>query len=287
MQPGDSWDDYAYFLAVVRRGGLLRAASALGVSQTTLSRRMRAFETALGRRLFRHGAAGYALTPEGEALAEKLRPMEAAANDVDRWRGDTAGPVRVRISAGTWTSLALARGLTRYWRPDAVWLPEFIHCETVMDLARREIDIGVRNARPDQPWLAFRAVGHVDWAVYAADPDVSGWIGMAFGTPSTRSARWVAETHGDAVVTRANTPHLACALARAGVGRVILPTFVGEEMEGLVRLSGPVADLRHGQWLVSHQDGRHEPAIRAALDALAGHLEELGGLGAPAEPGGA
>ncbi|MEM8789459.1 MAG: LysR family transcriptional regulator [Pseudomonadota bacterium] len=277
MKAEASWDDYAYFGAIAAAGGLMRAADATGVSAATLSRRMRAFEAALGRRLFQHGAAGYALTADGRALWDKVGRMQGVAGEIAQWRAATTGPVCVRITAGTWTALHLVQCLQDYWQPDADWVPEFVHCDVAMDLARREVDIGIRNTRPDQPWLARRQMGWVEYAAYAAAPEVTGWIGPAYDTGDTPSARWIRAMHGAKIVTKANTPHLTCALAQAGVGRTVLPTFMGDRMPGLVRVSDLIAELRSPQWLVSHQDARHEPPIRAALVALAGVLDPQAG----------
>ncbi|MEJ6402116.1 LysR family transcriptional regulator [Yoonia sp. 2307UL14-13] len=266
------WNDLAYFAAIARAGGLARAAHALGVSQATLSRRMKAFEAALGRRLFQHGAEGYALTADGAALAQKTLHMEDAARRIDQWRDAAQGPVCVRISAGTWTALDLAERVLEYWTPDASWLPEFVYCDHDLDIARREVDIGLRNRCPEQPWVARKRVAIVDFAEYAASRDVTGWIGSAWGATMTPSALWVKEHYGDRVVTKANSPHLACALAKAGLGRVVLPMFIGESMEGLSRLSDPIAELQSEQWIVSHHDARNEPPIRAALDAIASYM---------------
>lgn len=271
MKPGPDWNDLAYFSAIARAGGLSRASRELGVSPATLSRRMKAFEVALGRRLFLHGADGYALTADGRDLAQRTGGMENAAQKIALWR-DEAGPVCVRISAGTWTALDLAERLSDYWSPKASWLPEFMYCDLDLDIARREVDIGVRNRRPDQPWVARRQIGWVDYAVYAANPGVEGWIGPSWDTPATPSIRWVRERHGDRIVTKANSPHLAAALARAGIGRVVLPMFIGARAVGLERLSEPIEELRSEQWLVSHHDARSEPPIRAALDAIGGYL---------------
>ncbi|MEM0936630.1 MAG: LysR family transcriptional regulator [Pseudomonadota bacterium] len=267
------WEDYACFTQVARHRGLRGAAEALGVSIPTLSRRMRAFEARIGRRLFVHGRAGYALTAEGRALWERTERMEAAATSVDLWRAEATGPVPVRISAGTWTALHMTERLGEIWQPGGAWVPELVHCERVMDLARREIDIGVRNARPDQPWLAGKQVGTTYFCAYAAAPGILGWIGPSDDAPLTRSQRWVVETHGPHIVSRANAPLLAFHMARAGVGRVVLPTPVGDGAAGLVRVSDPIAALESEQWLVSHQDARHDPPIRAALDALTAFFE--------------
>ena len=276
MKTGPDWNDLAYFSAIARAGGLARAAETLAVSPATLSRRMKAFEAAFGRRLFLHGADGYALTADGRALAEKAQAMDEAARRIGLWRDEGAGPARVRISAGTWTALDLAERLTDYWRPSDTWLPEFIHCDLDLDIARREVDLGIRNRRPDHPWLAGRQIGRVSYAVYGAREGVEGWIGPAMDAPATPTNRWIEAHHGPDIVTRANTPHLAAALARAGMGRIVLPMFVGERQAGLVRLSDAIAELRSEQWLVSHHEGRNDPPVRAALDAVGSYLERRG-----------
>ncbi len=274
MKTGPDWTDLSYFGAIARAGGLARAATALGVSAATLSRRMKVFEASLGRRLFLHGAEGYTLTADGAALAQHTRNMEDAAHQITVWRDACDGPARVRISAGTWTALDLAEQLNSYWSPKALWMPEFIHCDLDLDIARREVDIGIRNRRPDQPWAARQQIGWVDYAVYGAGAQVQGWIGPSFGTPATPSVRWVEALHGDRVVTRANTPHLMAALARAGVGRIVMPMFMGERSVGLMRLSDPIAELRSEQWLMSHHDARNTPPTRMALDAISAYLKQ-------------
>ena len=273
MKTAPDWNDLAYFAAIARTGGLSRAAVELGVSPATLSRRMKLFEAELSRRLFVHGAAGYTLTADGQVLFERTRTMEDAARQIALWRDAGTGRVCVRISAGTWTAQDLAENLSEYWTASAPWLPEFMYCDLDLDIARREVDIGIRNRRPEQPWVARRQIGWVDYAVYAANADVQGWIGASWNAPITPSMRWVLDRYGDAVTAKANTPHLAATLARAGIGRIVLPTFVGGRMEGLTCLSEPIVDLRSEQWLVSHHEARNEAPIRAALDAITDYLK--------------
>ncbi|MEM9710096.1 MAG: LysR family transcriptional regulator [Pseudomonadota bacterium] len=266
------WDDYALFAALADAGSLAGAATATGASQATLSRRMRAFEARLGKRLFEHGNQGYRLTGDGLALAEKVRRMALVAGEIDAWQEAAKGPVSVKISAGSWTALDLAEHIPLFWTPNQVWRPEIVQCETLMDIARREVDVGLRDARPTQPWLAGRAVGEVNFAVYGAGPETEGFIGRGGDGTGTASSRWVEANHGAAITVRANTPFLAASMARAGIGRVVLPTFVGDRMARLVRLSDPIEALTSPQWLVSHQDLRHTPPVRAALDAIAVYI---------------
>lgn len=269
------WDDLALFSAVARHGSLTAAAAQTSSSAATLSRRMKALEAAMARPLFLHGRDGYALTTEGRELLRRTERMEAAAAEIETWRDAVPGKHRVRISAGTWTSNHLARHLTDFWKPEFDWVPEFLFCERDMDIARRQIDIGVRNRRPEQPWLAGRRTGTVTFAPYGLDASITGWIGAAGDRAATPSATWVETHYAEHIVTRANDAHLAYAMARAGIGRIILPTFVGAGARELLQLGPPIDALTSERWLVCHHEGRHDPPIRHALTAMAAFLTSV------------
>ena len=196
--------------------------------------------------------------------------MEDTARQIAMWRDEALGPVCVRISAGAWTALDLAERLSEYWTPQAIWLPEFMYCDLDLDIARREVDIGVRNRRPTHPWLAGRRTGRVEHAVFARNDTITGWIGPSDDTSTLPSEAWTLAHHGADIVAFSNDPQVRGALACAGVGRVVLPTFAGDMMPELTRVSGIIDELTSEEWLVCHQDTRHDPPIRAALDALAG-----------------
>ncbi len=263
-------DDLELFLAVTDAGGLQGAAAASGVSAPTLSRRMGALETALGRRLFRRGRHGYALTTDGRALlaeAEALRPLRQRLAGF----GQNAVP-RVRITAGSFTMRYLARNLDRVWKTGDGWMPEFLSSNATLDIARREADIGIRNRRPEQSWLAGRRTATIRYAEFGRDASVTGYIAMAEGASSTPASRWVRAAHGERIVTTYTDGFIGVELARIGVGRMILPLFAGASEPGLVRLSDPIDEIAHEEWLVCHHEARHDPPVRRALDALAALL---------------
>ncbi|RVV99376.1 LysR family transcriptional regulator [Mesobaculum littorinae] len=263
-----SLDDIELFLAVADGGGLSAAARATGLSVPTLSRRMAELERRTGRRLFHRGPRGYALSAEGRALLNEASDLRGPAQRLRRWIAAPGTPVRVRITAGLWTSRHLARCIGSHWTPDAGWLPEFVAANHRVDIARREADIGVRNARPDQPWLAGRRTVAVRYAVYGTGERVAGYVGLADEVPTTPSDRWLRATEGARIVTTASDARLALDMALAGVGRIVMPTFAGDAEAGLARLSDPIDEITHDEWLVSHHDGRHDPPVRAALDVV-------------------
>lgn len=60
-----------YFLEIAREGNMTRAASALHVSQPTLSKQMKELEAELGKKLFRRGSSSVSLTDEGMLLRKR------------------------------------------------------------------------------------------------------------------------------------------------------------------------------------------------------------------------
>ncbi len=57
----EDWDNLRIVLAVFRHGSLAAAARVLRVDETTIGRRLKALETALGTRLFDRTAHGLVL----------------------------------------------------------------------------------------------------------------------------------------------------------------------------------------------------------------------------------
>lgn len=261
-------DDVALFLAIADAGGLASAAHLTGVSAPTLSRRMTALEQYVGQRLFERGPRGYTLTSEGRSLLEEAALVRDAAAALDRWQARAERRPRVRITAGLWTSRFLATHIHEFWSERSGWIPEFLASNVTVDIARREADIGIRNHRPEQAWLAGRRTRTITYAVYASAPEVQGYVTLNDQAITPPSDRWLHTNFAEDIVTTASDPRLLLDLALAGVGRVVMPCMAGDTVAGLVRLSDQIDDLTHEEWLVCHHEARHDPPIRAALDAV-------------------
>ena len=262
-----SLDALKLFLAVAEAGGLAGAVAETGQSAPTLSRKMTGLERQTGRRLFLRGNQGFQLTADGRALAAEASDLVGISRRLSRWSTQSA-PSRVRITAGVWTSAWLARHARGFWSSGDGWVPEFVSSNAVLDISRREADIGIRNRRPEQAWLAGRRLRQIDYAEFGKDQEVAGFVSLAEGASETPSARWVASERAGEIVTTVSDMRLGLELACAGVGRIVLPTFAAEDTSGLVQVSDPIEALSHDEWLVTHHEARHDPPIRRALDAL-------------------
>lgn len=261
-EKSSDWNDLKYFLAVARNSGLSGAARQTGISAATLGRRMQALEQATGIEIFQRHARGYGLTEQGAALFARVSALDADVRPIFARDGDRQKTL-VKLSGGHWTLHALAKHIPKISSAAPDTRIRLISATDHMKINHREAIIGIRNQRPERTGLAGRRVGKIAFAGYAVDPSVSGWIRVNSKAPS---ALWLAAQDEFNIVMEANAPRLARDLALQGIGRVVLPRFIGDMTPGLIRVHPTIPDLEHEQWLVSHDEDRFIPAVRKVLD---------------------
>ncbi len=277
MKQNLDWEDLRLFLAVARAGGLAGAADVTGVSAATLGRRVSSLERSLNLRLVEREARGYQLTAPGRALMLQLEDMDHTSRMIETWRQSGHTRRRIRISAGDWTMRLLIDNIDGFWSSQSDWVPEFLADARDRDVARRKIDIGIRNRRPAQEWLAGQKIGKVFHAAYQSEDvpaeENPGWAGIVEHEAQFPTGTWIRENHGADIVVTLNNAPLALSLVRQGKVRMVMPTFVGDACPGIRRISDLIKSLETERWLVMHQDERHQPEIRQAVSALAKTLK--------------
>ncbi|MCY1289268.1 HTH-type transcriptional regulator DmlR [compost metagenome] len=149
-----NWDDLRFFLEVARASTASGAARRLGVDYTTVSRRIRALEQALGALLFEKSrSAGFVLTVEGQRLlgyAETLEStLQAACEQVSGTRLGLSGHLRIACTeafGSCFVTGQLSRFLERYPHisMDLLPVPHFV------SLSRREADLAITLERPER-----------------------------------------------------------------------------------------------------------------------------------------
>lgn len=272
-----TWDSYQIFIEVARAGGLSAAQASTGFSPATLGRRMLELERQLGRILFDRSQNGYALTRDGHALLDHLKSFEAAQRGLDIWRQQAAAPALVRLTVGTWIAWFMAENFASLHTEQDHARIELCVTEERAALAHREADIGIRAVEPDEPNLAKTLLGDVAYAAYChrnvADWHYLPWIAVLPHHAISPYLRWPHDHHADQISVMVNRPRSLKDLACAGVGRVVLPCFVGDHDPQLRRAGDEISVLRHRQWLVTHNDDRHRPEIRTFSKRLVSLLK--------------
>lgn len=271
------WDDLRLFLAVARAGSLSGAARSLGVTHSTVFRRIGAFEARLGVRLFDRLPGGYALTQAGEEMRDSVIRIEeeitALALKVTGQDQRPTGTIRI-----TTTDLLAVGVLPRHVAAFRAEWPEIeievIVADTVLDLTRREADVALRIGNPGQETLIGRRVGRLAFAAYGAadrppgDPAKGDWIGYgsAHGPLSRNLTRWWPDARQ---VYRTNSIIAAHAGAKAGIGLAALPCVIADCDPSLIRAAALPEDFMLDLWLLIHEDLRQTARIRLFLDFMA------------------
>lgn len=277
------WDDLRLFLDVARLGGLSAATATTGLSAATLGRRITALERQFGEPLFHRSQLGYRLTEAGEDLLARAEEVEEAMLSLKRWKEGTAGDRVVRLSAGSWTSAFVASHIGEVWTVEDRFGLELVTANQKVDIGRRHADLGIRNQRPTEQWLAGRLIGTVAYAIYSGVNLINGikagyFVGVAGEGAQTHSARWMQARHGDRIAVRGNDAMSVRELVAHGAGLSVFPCFVGDSDTRLVRVAAPIKELETDQWLVSHHEERHEPAVHTVAERIAALMRTHGAL---------
>ena len=280
-----NWDDLRLFLSVARAGGLARAVPMTQASAPTLSRRMMSLERALGTSLFVRRRDGYDLTIAGKELLELAETLEQGALSVERWRTAADPHPVVKIAAGAWTSTFIARHMSNLIDDNEELTIEILTGIAPADLLRREANLGLRNRRPETPGLAGRRLVRVEFAIYGEEtlvrscPEATDerrfgacrWVAFSPPGPKVPSAVWLDQQLHREARLRCSTAQAVLQAALAGIGLCVLPCFIGDAEPNLARASGIIVELGHDQWLVTHDDDRHNKQIKQ----VAGRLTKL------------
>ena len=173
------WDKLRIFHAVADAGSLTHAGDQLNLSQSAVSRQVRALEESLNAILFHRHARGLILTEQGELLFDATRAMnkrlDAATARIRDSEEEVFGELRVTTTIGFGT-LWLAPRLPKLFTTHPDLNIDLMLEERVLDLPMREADVAIRMKEPSQADLIRRKLMSVRMQLYAA-PDYLDSIG--------------------------------------------------------------------------------------------------------------
>jgi len=164
------WDKLRIFHAVADAGSLTHAGDLLHLSQSAVSRQIRALEDSLSATLFHRHARGLILTEQGELLFDATRAMmkrlEAATARIRDSEEEVFGELRVTTTTGFGT-LWLAPRLPKLYEKYPDLKIDLMLEERVLDLPMREADVAIRMKEPSQADLIRKRLMNVQMRLYA------------------------------------------------------------------------------------------------------------------------
>jgi len=148
-------------VAVVESGSFVRAAEALGVTQSAVSRAVSRLETRLGIRLLHRTTRSVKLTAEGQRFYEEIAPMLSGIRDAVTSATGAAAVVsgRLRVNIDPFVSrLLLAPQIGSFLNRYPELSLELITRDSLGDLIGEGFDVAVRFGDPPTSSLVVRRV---------------------------------------------------------------------------------------------------------------------------------
>lgn len=277
------WDDLRFALAVARARTLSAAAEALGVSHTTVGRRLRALEERLGVRLFDATPEGFIATPAGLDLVAVAERMEA---DTLALEGRVLGRDErltgaLRVSAMELVFRAFRGSFTAFTERYPGVSLTVTTTDDEVSLTRREADVVLRLSNNPPEHLVGRRVGRMQFDAYAARSLVARigegaplgaypWIHWDERLQADWLAQWLARhAPGATIAMRVDVSAAAMhELIAAGVGVQFLACVEGDADPSLVRV-GPMDPFAcRDLWVLTLPELRATPRVQVFTDHM-------------------
>ncbi|MEO8241028.1 MAG: LysR family transcriptional regulator [bacterium] len=280
------WDKLRIFHAVADKGSLTHAGEVLHLSQSAVSRQIRALEESLSVTLFHRHARGLILTEQGELLfdatSQMNRRLDAAAARIRDSEDEVFGELRVTTTTGFGT-LWLAPRLAKLYAKFPALKIDLMLEERVLDLPMREADVAIRMKEPTQADLIRKRLMNIRMRLYAT-PTYLAEHGMPGNMDEFANHRLISQHAGTAQVAAGallvaelmshDIPStltvnnyfgvLQGVLNHLGIG--VLPDYITEDSPDLVRVLPDVESGEVPVFLAYPEELRHSKRVAAFRD---------------------
>ena len=297
MQKAVDWDLLRTFLAVARSGKLTVAARRLKLDHSTLSRRISTLEAALAAKLFHRSLSGYTLTLQGERVLARAEEMESRVigirEDVAPENRQVSGSVRIGSPDGFGTAF-LARHIGDLAADHPSLDIDLVATPRTLNLSKREADLAIGLSQPGHGRFHSQKLTDYELGLYAARhtehtrvTTVEDLTGRPF-ISYIDDLIFAPELDYVPLVSKMITPRLRSSsviaqlqATTAGAGICILPCFLADPDERLVRLLPAEVRLIRTFWMIVHSDLRDLARIRATMEFILERVRSNTGLFLP------
>lgn len=289
------WDKLRIFHAVADAGSLTHAGDALRLSQSAVSRQIRALEESLGTTLFHRHARGLILTEQGELLFDAttamVKRLDATAARIRDSEEEVFGELRVTTTTAFGT-LWLAPRLTALYARHPELKIDLILEERVLDLPMREADVAIRMKEPSQADLIRKRLMGVRIRLYATQAYLAR-AGRPERLEDLRDHRLICQSpHAAQVAAGALMVRellaldirsrltinnyfgaLQAVLNELGIG--VLPDYLTQDFPNLVRVLPDLESAEVPVFLAYPEELRHSKRVAAFRDFVTDEIFAL------------
>lgn len=291
-----NWDNYRYFLAVVRGGSYSAAARTLRVSQPTVSRRIAQLEENLGTRLFEQRHERLVTTEPGGKLVDYAERFEETAlslrHDVEGFDDAASGSVTLSITEGLATTWLIPR-LSKFKKRFPSIAVTLIVTGEVVDIMRGEADMALRFGELKSSDLIARRIARPVAGIFASKAYL-GEHGHPQSLDDLASHRLIEMTGecgrypqcawlnqlmaGSERAARSDNAFAGLEFANAGLGLVACMAYMTAARPDLIRVLAGEFEVQMDLWMVSHPDLRDSARVKLLKDFLTSEAASNEGL---------
>ena len=281
------WNQVRAFLVTAEEGSFSAASRALGLTQPTLGRQVAALEDRLGVTLLERLGRSLSLTQSGLELLEHVRTMGDAAGRIALTASGQSQRIEghVCITATDVLSMHLLPPALKRLRDLAPAIEvEVVASNEVRDLRRREADIAIRHARPEQPDLIAKLLRELSIRLYAST-DYLDRLGRPSSLGDLAEAVFIGFDRSGRLLTRLNQMGLslekdnfrltsengavAWEMVKYGLGIGVMAEDVADQTPGVECVLPDFDPIPVPVWLVTHRELHTSRRIRLVFDVLA------------------
>lgn len=278
-------NDLLVLLAVSRAAKFTTAAHNLGLTHSTVSRRIAALEKSLGGRVLARANGGWELTELGQkavTVAEQMEVAVASLGEEGQGPDPVSGVVRMTATDG-FSAYVASAAVARLRRRHPGLSVEIVTVTRQALQQRSGLDIEVVVGEPRVHRAEAMKLGDYELGLYAARDylDAQGtpasvdelsehrlvyFVDSMLQVDDLDAPRRLFPSMKDALTSTNVFVHVEATRAGAGVG--FLPCFMADRHPDLVRLFPDTVAERLPYWMVLRPDSMRRPAIAALVQAL-------------------
>lgn len=285
------WDQLKYFLYIAKSGSLSRAAKALKVNHSTVSRRLSTLEKDLRVRLFDKSVSGIRLTSAGEDLLQYALRMEqqvnAARQNLEGQGEILCGTIRV-TTEDTFGYMMLPELLNKFRKQHPHIMIDLNISNEFANLSHREADVSITARRKPPEHLVGRNLGSIRMTLcatkrylqrYGIPSSPKEFEGHRFLCPNDdlghlKLTRWIhTHSHEDQIAFMSDKLLAIYMMMKRGSGLAALPHYLVERDKDVVGLFDLPDNCGSEAWVLTHPDLRDTVTIHTFIKFIGDHLK--------------
>ncbi|WP_448213850.1 LysR family transcriptional regulator [Colwellia sp. MEBiC06753] len=286
-----NWDDLRIFLEVSRAERLSVAARRLGLDPSTVSRRLHQLESQLSAHLFERTTSGHVLTDDGKQLVKSATKIEQEAHFafdlITQQNIGNTGVVRIGVTeafGNHFIAPHLIELKVAFPKIDI----DLLQFTRDVKISRNEADIAIAIEKPKSTSMIVTKLTDYKLQLYCASAKFDEysatssnalsqlpWVTYVDNLLFTEQLSYLNEINTEITPSFRSTSVISQYSAiKSGLGIGILPCFLAEMDQDLVKLFPEEIAITRSFWLITHPELKRLKRVSTVWEYLKTLAEE-------------